>query len=215
MTVLHPLADPAITSAEVLGRKTVKVGSRVKHFGQRYTGCATATVLGFRDVGHESPDHDGDARLPSWIKVLVEHDASPSGYDRPDGWDADRTEVAADIPARLTIVCQGCGGDGGQWPRRADGARDRRYTRPTGPCEACGGDGRWSHERQCALAQALSDRARRDSRGIPLYQWQTLNRALTSGQKERIKAKAAWEHVTWLGVLADWPSLFTELGAEC
>ena len=33
---------------------------------------------------------------------------------------------------------------------------------------------------------------------------------LTPEQVERIKAKCAWEHMTWFAVFLDWPSLFGE-----
>lgn len=79
--------------------KTVRVGSRVKHYSQRYTPYATATVRGFCDVGHRSPDWDGDTRLPFWIKVLVEHDDERNAAQYPNGWDWDRTQVASDRPS--------------------------------------------------------------------------------------------------------------------
>ena len=31
---------------------------------------------------------------------------------------------------------------------------------------------------------------------------------MTDNQKQRVKNKCQWEHVGWLGVAADWPSLF-------
>jgi hypothetical protein len=86
-----PIADPAITSAEVMYRETAEIGSRVKHYGQRYTGAATATVVGFRiEPGHSY-------RGKPWIKVLVEHDDPLTFYNFDDGWDWDRTELAPNL----------------------------------------------------------------------------------------------------------------------
>lgn len=31
---------------------------------------------------------------------------------------------------------------------------------------------------------------------------------MTEEQKDRIRAKCQWEHMTWLGIATDWPSLF-------
>jgi hypothetical protein len=64
------------------------IGSRVKHYGQRYTGSATATIIGFY--------HEPGAffRGKPWVKVLLEHD-EPNAYDQRD-WDWDRTEIAPD-----------------------------------------------------------------------------------------------------------------------
>jgi hypothetical protein len=64
------------------------IGSRVRHYGQRYTPWATATVIGFRS--------DREIGRP-WIKVLVKHDRPGGGYDFPDGWDWDRTQLAPDM----------------------------------------------------------------------------------------------------------------------
>jgi hypothetical protein len=36
-----------ITETVVMYRQVANVGSRVKHYGQPWTGCATATVTGF------------------------------------------------------------------------------------------------------------------------------------------------------------------------
>lgn len=85
-----PQPDPAITSAEVMYRETARIGSRVKHYGQRYTGCATATVIGFYHPG-------GSWRGKPWVKVLVAHDSPKTVYNFSDGWDWDRTELAPDI----------------------------------------------------------------------------------------------------------------------
>jgi hypothetical protein len=94
----------SITEAKVLQSDTARIGSRVKHYGQRYIGCATATVEGFIDVGHESPDARPDYLRPSWIIVLVRPDNPDEFYGsypkREDGlreWDWDRTEVAPDV----------------------------------------------------------------------------------------------------------------------
>lgn len=93
-----------ITEAKVLHGVTVCVGSRVKHFGQRYTGSATATVEGFIDVGHASLDRRSDYLRSSWIIVLVRPDNPNESYGsypkREDGlreWDWDRTEAASDV----------------------------------------------------------------------------------------------------------------------
>lgn len=71
------------TRAAVLNG-TAQIGSRVKHYGQRFTGEATATVTGFsRDqtTGH--------------LMVLVSHDNPSNGYDMPGGWSLDRTELVS------------------------------------------------------------------------------------------------------------------------
>lgn len=34
---------------------------------------------------------------------------------------------------------------------------------------------------------------------------------LTEEQKERIKAKCNWEHMSWLGVYTNWPDMFTPI----
>ena len=36
---------------------------------------------------------------------------------------------------------------------------------------------------------------------------------LTPEQIERIKAKCQWEHMSWLGVFEQWPSLFSQAAA--
>ncbi len=87
-TVVKP--DPSITSAEVMFGKRVEVGARVKHWGQRYTPFATATVIGFYHAEGFSPQ--------PWVKVLVEHDHTDTAYNFPAGWDWDRTEVAENDP---------------------------------------------------------------------------------------------------------------------
>ncbi len=81
------LADPSITEATVMYGETARIGSRVKHYGQRYTGSATATVVGFRRAGPDE-GYRGD-----WIKVLVEHDSEKTVHDFEGGWDWDRTEL--------------------------------------------------------------------------------------------------------------------------
>jgi hypothetical protein len=72
-----------IMEAKVMFRQVAQLGSRVKHYAQRWTGCATATVIGFKDVGEGRP----------WIRVLVEPD-KPDQYGNE--WDWDRTEIAPD-----------------------------------------------------------------------------------------------------------------------
>ena len=72
-----------LSEATVMYGETARIGSRVKHFGQRFTGCATATVTGFRE-------QDG------WVKVLVDHDNPESAHNFP-AWDWDRTELAPDV----------------------------------------------------------------------------------------------------------------------
>jgi hypothetical protein len=81
-----------ITEATVMRGQVVRIGSRVKHWGQRWTGCATATVVGFERAG-DTPNPLGFA--PDWVKVLVEPDSEPSMYG--SAWDWDRTEVAPDV----------------------------------------------------------------------------------------------------------------------
>jgi hypothetical protein len=88
MTTDTTQADPAITSAEIMYREQATIGSRVKHYGQRYTGCATATIIGFRLATPR------EMSPRTWVKVLVEHD-EPNAYDQWD-WDWDRTELAPD-----------------------------------------------------------------------------------------------------------------------
>lgn len=34
--------------------------------------------------------------------------------------------------------------------------------------------------------------------------------ALSKSQRDAIKAKCSWEHVSWLGVLKDWPMMFMQ-----
>jgi hypothetical protein len=80
-----PIDDPAITEVEVMYGQVVHRGSRVKHFGQRYTCWATATVVGFYY-------HEGR------IKVLLKHDDPDEPYNFTGGWDADRTELTPDPP---------------------------------------------------------------------------------------------------------------------
>lgn len=73
-----------------------RVGSRVKHFGERYTGGATATVVGF------CTDRSGAYRQQPWIKVLINPDAPESAFGRQGlehGWDWDRTELVGQSAA--------------------------------------------------------------------------------------------------------------------
>lgn len=115
------------------------------------------------------------------------------------------------MPATTTTdICRGCDGDGGKWVLTQTMERDRRYKHPVGPCEACGGDGEWNPERQADLARAMSQRMCAGERGVPFAIWRAIKGALTPEQEERIKGKAKWEGVTWLGVLRDWPTLFIE-----
>lgn len=78
------VVDLTITEAEVMYGETARVGDRVKHFGERFTGLATATVVGFNRCG--------DIR-PSQIKVIVKPDNPDSPYASLPGWDWDRTEL--------------------------------------------------------------------------------------------------------------------------
>ncbi len=88
MTAAKPAADPAITSARVMYRRVAEIGTRVRHYAQRYTPWATATVVGF----YKQPGHD-------WIRVLVEPDR-PGNRDglQAGDWDWDRTIVESDPP---------------------------------------------------------------------------------------------------------------------
>jgi hypothetical protein len=86
-----PRDDSSIQEVAVLHRDTVRRGDRVKHWAQRYTGCATATVIGFYN--------EGTAANP-WMMVLVSGDNpenyfSEAGLER--GWDYDRTQLAPDV----------------------------------------------------------------------------------------------------------------------
>lgn len=80
-------ADPNITEAEIMYGDVARIGSRVKHYGQRYTTGPTATIIGFY---HEP---GSSYRGKPWVKVLVEHDNPESAYAFDDGWDWDRTEM--------------------------------------------------------------------------------------------------------------------------
>jgi hypothetical protein len=76
-----------VDSATVLGDRTVQVGSRVKHYGQRWTGCATATVIAINvDVPGFRPD---------WARIAVRQDDNANWPTSV--WDWDRTEVAPDL----------------------------------------------------------------------------------------------------------------------
>lgn len=63
----------------------IQVGDRVKHYGQRFTGSATATVTGFEIID--------DPRLWNypWVKVHVKRD-NPDSQAYPSPWDWDRVE---------------------------------------------------------------------------------------------------------------------------
>jgi hypothetical protein len=88
---VNPADDPAITEVTVMGGQLVTRGARVKHYAQRFTGCATATVTGFYNAGTEKHP---------WIMVLITGD-DPNEYfsecGQIRGWDYDRTQVAPDI----------------------------------------------------------------------------------------------------------------------
>lgn len=43
---------------------------------------------------------------------------------------------------------------------------------------------------------------------INTQDWKELMETLSEEQKENIKAKCKWEHMSWLGVLGDWSGLF-------
>ena len=76
--------DLTITEAVVIGGRVARIGDRVKHFGERFTGDATATVIGFNQLGQVGP---------SRIKVIVKPDSPNSVYASFPGWDWDRTEL--------------------------------------------------------------------------------------------------------------------------
>lgn len=67
--------DPNLPEAADMRGRTLRVGSRVKHFGVRYTNDATPTVTGFRDVGWGSDTPAADARQQTWVIVFVDHDS--------------------------------------------------------------------------------------------------------------------------------------------
>ena len=89
-------ADPTITEAEIMYGDVARIGSRVKHYGQRYTSGPTATVVGFVRIGDPGVPNPMGFRN-GWIKVLVEHDNPESVYAFDDGWDWDRTELPPGI----------------------------------------------------------------------------------------------------------------------
>lgn len=64
-----------------------------------------------------------------------------------------------------------------------------------------------------SLAQRLSKRLR-EGHGVSTEEFAELKATLDVAQVDRIKAKCQWEHVTWLGVLEDWPELFEPEGAQ-
>jgi hypothetical protein len=76
-----------IRRARVMSGETAEVGSRVKHYAQRWTGCATATVVGFSIADKPA----------AWVRVHVEHDSAVSAEQYPSPWDWDRTEIAPDV----------------------------------------------------------------------------------------------------------------------
>jgi hypothetical protein len=78
---LPPPDDRTITEAMVMYRKVVTRGSRVKHFGEGFTGEATATVVGFYNEG-----------TPQWpaIKVIIKPDRPDNLYAGFPAWDQDR-----------------------------------------------------------------------------------------------------------------------------
>jgi hypothetical protein len=78
-----------IQHAPVMSGDVAVVGSRVKHYAQRFTGCATATVVGFSIA--DKPTRS------AWVSVHVEHDSAVSAEQYPSPWDWDRTELAPDI----------------------------------------------------------------------------------------------------------------------
>jgi len=75
--------DPRITSAMAMGDKMIEPGGRVKHYGERHTGSATATVVGFYH----------DPNTPH-LQVRVKLDSQNCSYGNT--WDLDRTEVPRD-----------------------------------------------------------------------------------------------------------------------
>lgn len=90
MTPFHrALADTEkeeerITEALVMFQGVARIGSRVKHWGQRYTESATATVVGFTARPQHSDRH--------WIRVQVKPDKGDGGLYGTE-WDWDRTEI--------------------------------------------------------------------------------------------------------------------------
>lgn len=56
-------------------------------------------------------------------------------------------------------------------------------------------------------AREASEALRREE-GLPAGTIAALRASLSPEQEERIAAKQQYEHCSWLGVLADWPSLF-------
>lgn len=86
--------DGADAVVPVMYGNQVSIGDFVRHYRERWTGLATARVVGFEI------DDSGDFRYP-WVKVLVERidvRGNPTGKVDPldkDRWDWDRTETAS------------------------------------------------------------------------------------------------------------------------
>lgn len=76
----------SIRRAEVMMEKTVIIGSRVRHYNQRFTGRTTATVAGF-SIAEDMRDTEHPGR--PWVKIHVEQDVPGSWHK--DEWDWDRT----------------------------------------------------------------------------------------------------------------------------
>ncbi len=84
--------DPEnIRRAEVMMEKTVVVGDRVRHYGQRFTSRATATVTGF-SIAEDMRDTEHPGR--PWVKIHVDQDAPGSWHK--DEWDWDRTVLVGE-----------------------------------------------------------------------------------------------------------------------
>jgi protein-disulfide isomerase-like protein with CxxC motif len=87
----------SMTEATVMNGETAEIGSRVKHYGQRYTGCATATVVGFSEetfddlTGAQKAVYDGHPGVKVYVEPVSEGDVYGSV------WDWDRTELAPDL----------------------------------------------------------------------------------------------------------------------
>jgi len=81
-----------ILEVEVMGRHLARIGSRVRHYPERYTASyPTATVTGF---SISTTQHDVDHPGRPWIKVHVDFDRPDSGSSPLDVWDWDRTVLA-------------------------------------------------------------------------------------------------------------------------
>lgn len=76
-----------IVRARVCYNEVVRVGDRVRHYGQRYNYSeGTATITGFRELGPEDGYRTGTGE--PWVKILVDEDRD-SLYGGE--WDYDRT----------------------------------------------------------------------------------------------------------------------------